>query len=270
MSECSKLQDKEKIFTEHLQDLAGIKLTMREIDIISCILHNRGEKKIASLLDISYRTVSSHVRNIMNKFACNSRDHIIDAIEKSGRLKYLRQYYFYLVMQGSFIKKLKTIGATINRAGILYSVNYVKPTREEEKYLKQIEQHLTLANINLSSNTKGSNKDVCNLFIIRDAENLVDNNAQNIGLLLDDNVNQERLLGLEYIDFRNVENYYLAILLLVNKIVESSEIEKIISEFKIEQESLCSSLKVTDINISDEKPSAKKYINKKPLHYLHP
>ena len=36
---------REEVYNEHLQNIAGIKFTFREVDIIACILHNRGEKK---------------------------------------------------------------------------------------------------------------------------------------------------------------------------------------------------------------------------------
>ena len=56
---------KREIYNDHLNILANIKFTSREIDIIACILHNRGEKKIAALLLISPRTVGTHIHNIM-------------------------------------------------------------------------------------------------------------------------------------------------------------------------------------------------------------
>jgi DNA-binding CsgD family transcriptional regulator len=63
------------------------------MDIISAILHNRGEKKIAGLLFISPKTVSSHVHNIMLKIGSHSKDGIIDFIEKSGKIIYVKHYY---------------------------------------------------------------------------------------------------------------------------------------------------------------------------------
>ena len=74
---------REDIYFKFLQELSGIKFTLREIDIMSCILHNRGEKKIANILSISHRTVGTHTRNIMNKIGLNnSREYIIDKVEK--------------------------------------------------------------------------------------------------------------------------------------------------------------------------------------------
>ena len=83
----------EQLYENHLKVIKNIKFTFREIDIISCIIHNRGEKKIALLLSVAPRTISTHVRNIMNKLGCNSKDQIIDFIESSGMSSIIREYY---------------------------------------------------------------------------------------------------------------------------------------------------------------------------------
>ncbi|MBT3464593.1 helix-turn-helix transcriptional regulator, partial [archaeon] len=41
------------------------KLTDRELDVLSCIIHGRSSKKIALLLHISSRTIEWHIKNIM-------------------------------------------------------------------------------------------------------------------------------------------------------------------------------------------------------------
>jgi len=83
---------KEKIYNEFLQEICGIKLTPREIDIISCVINNRKDKKTAAILSISPRTVTTHVFNIMNKLSYNSRDSIIDFIEKYGKSNHIKEY----------------------------------------------------------------------------------------------------------------------------------------------------------------------------------
>ena len=83
---------------EELQSIKDKNFTIREIDIIACLIHNRGEKKIADLLSISPRTVSAHVRNIMQKLTCNSREGIIDFVEKSGKLNLLKNLKKFLFL----------------------------------------------------------------------------------------------------------------------------------------------------------------------------
>jgi DNA-binding CsgD family transcriptional regulator len=101
--------NKQKIYSEYLGIVGTIKFTSREIDIIASILHNRGEKKIANLLSISSRTVSSHVHNIMLKCKSHSKDGIIDFIEQSGKLPYLKEYYIELLINEKLQQKLKKI-----------------------------------------------------------------------------------------------------------------------------------------------------------------
>ena len=60
---------REKIYSDHLTILNDPKFTLREIDVIACILHNRGEKKIATLLSISPRTISASVSHAMFRIA---------------------------------------------------------------------------------------------------------------------------------------------------------------------------------------------------------
>ena len=88
---------KQELYDNYLSEISNINFTFREIDIISCILHNRGEKKIAALLLIAPRTVSTHVHNIMLKLGYSSRESIIDFLEKSGKLSLIRQYYLCLL-----------------------------------------------------------------------------------------------------------------------------------------------------------------------------
>ncbi len=67
----------EQLYNRYLQEISGKKFTFREVDVIACILHNKSEKKIASILSISHRTVGVHVRNILSKIGGSSKDQII-------------------------------------------------------------------------------------------------------------------------------------------------------------------------------------------------
>ena len=73
----------ENIYAEHLSVINGINFTPREIAVIACLLHARGTSRIASFLSIAPRTVVTHIRNIMLKLECNSRENIIDFIQTS-------------------------------------------------------------------------------------------------------------------------------------------------------------------------------------------
>lgn len=97
------------IHREHLASLQGVNFTPREIDILCCLVHVRGGRKISSLLSISPNTVLSHIRHIMLKLDCNSREGIIDFIEQSKDLSKIKERYTYLVLHSKFLKHLKSI-----------------------------------------------------------------------------------------------------------------------------------------------------------------
>ncbi|MBX9621277.1 MAG: tetratricopeptide repeat protein [Alphaproteobacteria bacterium] len=99
----------DEIYSQHLQVINGIKLTRREIDIIAFFVCGRSAKKIASFFSISPKTVENHVHNIMVKLGCNSREGIIDFIEKSDKLPILRKYYAASLAQTIFEKSLVEI-----------------------------------------------------------------------------------------------------------------------------------------------------------------
>ncbi len=137
----------EELFKKYLTTIQGVKFTFREIDIIACILNNRGEKKIAIICGISPTTVSTHSRNIMIKIACNSKDQIIDFIEKSGTLKIFKEYYLHLLIKSYFAEALMKIARQIN-----VKYYHLKNTSIKNLPLYSIIQnHLSQANIKLST-----------------------------------------------------------------------------------------------------------------------
>ena len=56
-----------KGFFENLKEMNNISFTTREIDIIASINHARGNAKIASILNISPRTVETYITKIKRK-----------------------------------------------------------------------------------------------------------------------------------------------------------------------------------------------------------
>jgi DNA-binding CsgD family transcriptional regulator len=129
----------------YLQEIKGVKFTSREVDVISCILHNRGEKKIAYLLSISHKTVGSHVHNIMNKIGKSNRDYVIDFIESSGKLELFKQYYLHLLLYNAFEKALSKIGNLNKKQEKYYWIL-------DEELFKELSSQLELANIILTDN----------------------------------------------------------------------------------------------------------------------
>ncbi|MBW8309867.1 MAG: helix-turn-helix transcriptional regulator [Candidatus Paracaedibacteraceae bacterium] len=93
------------IYAHHFKNMEGIPFTPREIDILASILSGKTVKTIAYLLTISPKTVETHMRNLMLKLNCNSREGIINFIEKTGKFSFFRQHYENLLVQTQFEKK---------------------------------------------------------------------------------------------------------------------------------------------------------------------
>jgi DNA-binding CsgD family transcriptional regulator len=245
---------KENIYSKHLNEIAGVKFTLREIDVIACIVHNRGEKKIASLLTITYRTVGVHVRNIMNKFGCNSKEYIIDFVEKSGKLQYFRQYYFHLVAELSFVKILQKIAKLINRSAVNCTIDFTTSNNESiDKQLKKIKEYLSWANILITDINAATGNEEINLYVLSEDTIIKKNlpqydrnkvNGRGIALIFDKDGEDLTLLGnMQYVEFISATDYYFSILELIRKIIGVDDIEKFIQEFKNEYQSLQDSWK---------------------------
>lgn len=98
-----------------IEAISGIKFTPREIDILACIIGRRTAKKVALSLHISPKTVENHIRNIMQKLECNSREGIIDFIERAQEASLLKQRYIQLLCQATFEQSLKEVSTQIKK-----------------------------------------------------------------------------------------------------------------------------------------------------------
>ncbi len=235
MRQDPEFDKKKDIYSKYLQEISGVKFTIRETDILSCILHSRGEKKIAALLSISPNTVATHNRNIMVKLRCNSKDHIIDFIEKSGKLLQVRQYYVRLLIQAAFERYLRKIAA-INRQNITCSINNLDPNAQELTHrVEQLQSDLRLANVFLKINAKeASEQNSRNLHIYTSAnieEKIPD---EWVGLLFDDNVSPSKFQVRNLVNFVLGQNYYFSVFDLFEKIINKPEITNIKEDFSKE------------------------------------
>lgn len=139
----------DEIYKNHLMSISNIKFTSREADVIACVVTNRSDKKIAYILSISPKTVQAHMYNLMNKLGCNSRDSIIDFIEKNGLLKVVREYYCHLMIRSEFYKLLESSKNFITNNEVYFDRD--KSLLIDASHLKIILKHLEKINIKLIS-----------------------------------------------------------------------------------------------------------------------
>jgi len=135
-------------YNKHLESINGIKFTPREIDIISCLLSGRTPKVIASFLSISPRTIETHIRNIMLKVECNSREGIINFIEKTDKGTLIKKHYLNLLSDYSFKQKLKDV-SKLSRSAPASILLLIEKDLDQIFLMQHIESYLLIAGINV-------------------------------------------------------------------------------------------------------------------------
>ena len=131
------------IYSKHLAVIKGIKFTCREIEIIACLMNGRAVKRIAVFLSIAPKTVETHMRNIMLKLECNSREEVIDFIEKSEKFLLLKNYYISLLTYAAFEQRLRE-NPLFKGQGTL-TCNIIYHQNEEHAFVPHLVKHLKIA-----------------------------------------------------------------------------------------------------------------------------
>lgn len=258
------MQDKKRrafpnLYLDQLKFISNIHFTSREIDIIACLLNSRGTIKIASLLGIAPRTVANHIYNMMQKLGCQSRDGIIDFIEKSNKQPFLKAHYNCLSLEASFKGTLKAI-ARLRYKIPPYILIYWKTQENNRVLLENLKDHLELAGVkthlemrnteptitHLKSESKDDNYRLyvmpMRIFSVEHSvsfEKLTTDPDQNFPkalFLFIGTTNLEEapheLCGVDCIDFTEPEKYYLSVLEILKKLLPDINLETLTVEFK--------------------------------------
>jgi DNA-binding CsgD family transcriptional regulator len=138
------------IYAKHLTRINGIKFTPREVDIISFMCSGRSGKKTASFFSLSPKTIENHNRNIMGKLECNSREDVIDFLEKSGKSSIIKKYYLQLLVQSEFEKTLRKIALLKPKNLPAYSLVYRCPQKTAVPLVSLLANHLKMVGLSLS------------------------------------------------------------------------------------------------------------------------
>lgn len=142
-----------EFYEAHLKTINTIKFRRREMDIVAFMLNGRANKKIASFLSLSLKTVENYTHNLMTRLECNSRESIIDFIEKSDQLKNVRKYYSLLLIQDYFESRLKEIDVALSKEKRASVLIYYQKSAAQELFLREIEKHLKALGITVSLET---------------------------------------------------------------------------------------------------------------------
>ena len=106
--------------------IKGITFTEREADIIACIMHLKGAKKIAQILAVSPRTIEGHIQNILHKIGASSTENIKEEIEESSEIHFIKKRYIQIQIKSLFFEKLKQIKVQNAKQNITCILDYKK------------------------------------------------------------------------------------------------------------------------------------------------
>lgn len=226
---------------ENLSVIQGITFTPREIDVISCLINLRGNRKIAALVSVSPSTISSHINNIKLKIGGNSREKIIDFVEQSSMLPSLRQHYGYLVVYAAFEKALNAIKKenakvkkqTIKTYIMLYGENHVY----KDLLLQHLGTHLKQAGINVDVEIKEPNTNLGN------NATALKSKSQSLILLLE-TVTREQLPKIlwdfDTLDISAHQTYYFLIFEILQKLLPHVHLDHFLNTFVKQSEGMLS------------------------------
>lgn len=133
----------------HLKTIAHVQFTRREIDVLSCMVSGRPTKAIACLLNIAPKTVETHIHNLMLKIDCNSREGIINFVEKAGKFFLLRYHFESLHLQSLFEKKLHDALSAVDKQNIAKKI-LIYGYQEHEKLIISLKKYLGKSRIEVN------------------------------------------------------------------------------------------------------------------------
>lgn len=248
-----------------LEIINNIKFSLREVDIVSCIINGRSPKFIAHLLDISPKTVEAHIRNIKIKMNCSSKEQIVSFIEKSNKHQLISQHYRELIVNVDFEKSLQNISAEIiNKNLELQVICLIKNDNAEDIKCCKLIKHLSMSGIKANLEYKSLNNldfKANNHVLLCSAQTAQEicvrhkEQIKNIIFFTDEPLDIEQKN--QSISYANPNNYYSATLELISKFYSSKQIESLISRFKCLDEG-----KLPDFYINDQIAENKYFWNK--------
>lgn len=237
----TKILFSKDFYEKHLSTINNVHFTNREIDVIACLLSARRTSKTAFFLSIHPRTVETHIRNIMLKLGCNTREGIIDFIETSDKTSLLRNYYSLLRVNILFEQSLKDISKLIRDTNLNC---FLMTEKEKDSLIIHLRSHLALVGIAVSTSAKKRERDyvICVLpnIITKDEvspflKKAIHGSRKTLFLLQERENRTEipqMLKDLDVIDFAKKENYYFSFFLLLKKLLPDLNFDEISAKFK--------------------------------------
>lgn len=287
----NKADFSQSLHYDHLKIINGVSFTPKEIDVIACLLGGRTTKTIAQILFVKEKTVETHKYNVMRKLEGNSKESIINFIEKSAHFSNIKKHYLRLLDNALFEKKIQEISKLLNKERIVCSFVYWQEEKNTESLVASLKKHLELVGIKISLEVRESYKTLnsliqavdtqgadCIIYVIPQSllkefqaskikENLelfpfIQKSNQKPGsvlfLLSIADSALEIPLEIQNVGYVNVEtqkNYYFYVLEILKKIIPHKNMDKIVSDFKNQVEIRHKSFDSLIIPLGIEAPS---------------
>lgn len=203
-----------EIYHEKLQTIRDLKFSPRQVDIVACILHGRKPSKIAEILSINPKTIETHIRKILEKLTNkrgNSREVIIDFIEKSDKYQAVKDYYSALLIQHEFEKILLQLSKILISKGMFFSL-VCGQDQVKSPWVASLEKHLAL--MGLKKKDISIKVDFVDMLIVWGLSSETSHKPGNI------------------FTFPNEKDYYLTFFEFLKKFLPSEKLDKLLMEFK--------------------------------------
>ncbi|MGV8948990.1 MAG: tetratricopeptide repeat protein [Candidatus Paracaedibacter sp.] len=137
-----------ELYLRGLTTINDVSLTMREVDVLSCLVNGRSTKGIANFLSISPKTVASHLYNASNKFGCDA-DGMMVLLAKSDQSHLLKEYYQARLTNVFFQESLQEIKKLLTKADDLLECRLIY-WEKKPPFLESIRHDLTKAGFTVS------------------------------------------------------------------------------------------------------------------------
>ncbi|CAO5679118.1 MAG: hypothetical protein HEEMFOPI_01227 [Holosporales bacterium] len=129
-------------------------LTLREIDVVACMLSGHGIKSLSQFLDIEERTFRTHWQNVKKKLVFFSKEALLKHLEETGVYYLFFNYYIFLKKEEIFRKSIHRNLNKIYRIELQYN-----PLPHMKLHVELLKRHLKYFDIDVKTTFKNTLED---------------------------------------------------------------------------------------------------------------
>jgi len=230
-----------EFYPDDLLTIKDIRLTLRQIDIIACLISGGTGKTISSLLDIEIKTLEAHKKDIGGKIGGGIQEDIISFVQTSDKYALIKQHYLILLYKSEFEKQLKEHAKNSHGNFPVFKIETQQIYSNKPSFFNLLIGHLRLSGIIILSDDKRTEIDKspsCTLSILTHPpiKQLQKNKKpeKTLFIILNKEINENILKkmfedGFNYIVFRESKNYFSSYVKILKKVFPDTNLEKLTS-----------------------------------------